>query len=844
MTSLPLSDRSWYFRDATRREKWRAAAVPGCVHRDLLRHKLIPDPFYGRNELDLQWIEERDWEYRCVFDVPPALLDEEVVELVADGLDTVATVFVNNRAIATTENMFLGHRWNVKPRLRRGRNELRIRFSSATRHIRSRRLDHQPREFNDPVGRCSAIRKQQCQFGWDWGPRLVTAGIWRDIRLEAWSGNRLDTVAVKQHHDGAGGVTLSFTPGLARPEAGIRIGGALSIEGRIVAEISGAECQLSNPRLWWPNGLGGQPLYDLDLAVADATGRIIGRWRRRIGLRAIAFDRQRDMEGESFRFIVNGRPVFAKGANWIPAHSFVAGLTRADYARDLRAAAEVHMNMIRVWGGGIYESEDFYDLCDELGLMVWQDFMFAVTIQPGDDEFLRSAQAEAEHQARRLRHRACLALWCGNNEIEQLNGDLFEDPRLRAHADALFKGVLADAVRTCDGTTGYWPSSQYRGDGDNSHEAGEKRGDTHYWDVWHLRQPVKDYEKWRFRFVSEFGMQSYCSPETQATFCPAKDVNLFGREMENHQKNRSGNQRILDYISQRYRFPNTQEDLIYLSQINQAYAMQTAIEHYRRLMPHCMGALYWQLNDCWPVASWSSIESTGRWRALHYAARRFFAPALVTARLSADETTSIGNYRVPGSGEAHLHTVSDLVEPTPALLRWTLAGFDGRAHASGSKRIVLRYGESARWRTLDLRKLLARHGRDEVCLRISLTAEAGVRARGEPALLGENTLLFAPPRFLSLPRAKTTVAARRASARSFAVTFTSSTYQHCFHFEVDGVSYKATDNFFDLHPREPKTIVIECEGEGAMTVQQFRTRLRFHSLVDTYQAPPAKRKRR
>src|SRR6185312_14730110 len=282
--------------------------------------------------------------------------------------------------------------------------------------------------------------------------------------------------------------------------------------------------------------------------------------------------------------------------------SFVAGLGREDYARDLRAAKAAHMNMVRVWGGGIYESEDFYDLCDELGLLVWQDFMFACSLYPGDAAFRRSVRTEAEQQVRRLRHRACLALWCGNNEIEQLNADLLARPALRRNYRALFEQLLPRAVADHDGVTGYWPSSAHRPDRDNSPAAGERHGDTHFWDVWHTRKPVKDYEKWRFRFVSEFGMQSYSSPETQATFCPPGDGNVFGPEMENHQKNRAGNQVILDYVSRRYRFPKAQAELIYLSQLNQAYCMQTGVEHYRRLMPHCMGALYWQLNDCWPAA--------------------------------------------------------------------------------------------------------------------------------------------------------------------------------------------------------------------------------------------------
>ena len=460
MRTFPLAHAVWEFRDATKNSPWRPAVVPGCVHTDLLRAGEIPDPFWGTNELGLQWIEERDWEYRTRFTVPAELLSREQVDLVADGLDTVALVSLNGREVARTANMFVGHRWDIKPFLQPGTNELTIRFGSAMNYIRTHRLGHQPKEFNDPVGRSQVIRKQQCQFGWDWGPRLVTAGIWRDIRLEAWSVNRLESVRVSQLHD-SGGVTLRLAPELAHREAGIACYHRLTLNSIVIAEGTGTKIRIEHPQLWWPNGHGAQPLYALEIEVLHADGRRLGRWQGRLGLRTIALDRHADAAGETFQFLVNGRAIFAKGANWIPAHSFVAGLGREQYARDLRSAAEAHMNMIRVWGGGIYESEAFYDLCDELGLLVWQDFMFACAIYPGDAAFLRSVQTEAEQQVRRLRHRACLALWCGNNEIESLNLDLLKQPALRRNYDAVFHRLLPTVVARHDAVTDYWPSSPY-----------------------------------------------------------------------------------------------------------------------------------------------------------------------------------------------------------------------------------------------------------------------------------------------------------------------------------------------------------------------------------------------
>jgi beta-mannosidase len=836
MIIFPLARASWRFRDATEASPWRSATVPGCVHADLRRHKAIPDPFWGTNELELQWIEERDWEYCASFQVPAGLLAEELVELVADGLDTVAAVHLNGRLVARTENMFIGWRWDVKPLLQAGRNEISIRFGSAMKYIRTHRPEHDPREFNDPIGRSQVIRKQQCQFGWDWGPRFVTAGIWRDIRLEAWSSNRLDGVRVTQKHRKDGSVLLTFEPELARKDATVDILGTVSLDGRVVAQIENQKSNIENPRLWWPNGHGAQPLYHVELAVTDRQGRYLGRWSGRLGLRTLELDRHKDKAGETFQFVVNGRPIFAKGANWIPAHSFVAGLTRADYARDLTSAAQAHMNMIRVWGGGIYESDDFYALCDELGLMVWQDFMFACSIYPADAAFRSSVRAEARHQVRRLRHHACLALWCGNNEIAQLNtlgspkGDLLASPKLRRDYEAVFHRLLPAEVAAHDSVTAYWPSSQWRSTFEDSvsrtatHHHGEQRGDTHYWDVWHARHPVKDYEKWRFRFCSEFGMQSYSSPATQATFCPPERSNVFGKLMENHQKNRAGNQIILDYVSRRYRFPKSQDALIYLSQLNQAHCMQVGVEHYRRNMPHSMGALYWQLNDCWPVASWSSIEFTGRWKALHHAARRFFAPALVSAHVPGDEDTIIGNYRKTTVDEVHLYTVYDAPAPARGELRWELFHLDEHIIARGRKKVVLRPGESVRQQTVRFGKLMAVHGRDNLHLRIALVIG---RRR-----VSEETVFLSPPRFLNLQHPRTKVVIRAASATEFDLTFRTSAFQHRFAFDLPGIAHRSDDNYFELYPDEPKTVRVTCAAP--QTVAKLRQALTHQSLVDSY----------
>ena len=834
MPTLDLTKARWQFRDTTTKT-WLPAQVPGCVHTDLRRAKQIPDPFFGTNELDLQWIEERDWEYRATFTVSEKLLAENDVELVADGLDTVTTVYLNGKKIAATDNMFIGHRWSVKPLLHTGVNELRIVFTSAMKYIRTTRADFVPPcEFNDPVGNCVRIRKQQCQFGWDWGPRFVTAGIWRGLRLEARSANRLAGVRVTQTHAENGRqVSLSLAPELARPDPKVTYWVTLSLGGRAAVQIENAAggiiaFDVPDPQLWWPAGQGAQPLYELTATARDAAGHELGTVRQRLGLRTIILDRHADQWGESFQFVVNGRAVFVKGANWIPVNSFVAALTHADYARDLRAAVLANMNCMRLWGGGIYESEDFYDLCDELGLLVWHDFMFACTLYPGDEAFLASVRAEADYQVKRIRHHASLALWCGNNELFQLNEKaLRENPAFRKGYEDLFHGVLPDALAAHDGVTPYWPTSQWRGNWeyDNTHETGEKRGDTHYWDVWHARQPVKSYEKWSLRFCSEFGMQSYSSSETQATFAAPGDDNVFGATMENHQKNRGGNQVILDYVSRRYRFPKSQDDLIYLSQLNQAYCMSTGVEHYRRLMPRCMGAIYWQLNDCWPVASWSSIEFTGKWKALHHVARRFNSPALVSAHVPGDETPIIGNYRRSTVREVHLYTVYDAPKPAKGLLRWDLFTLEGDIVLSGKKKVALRHGESLKQQTLDLAKPITKHTLDRLYLRIALNVDG--------ATVSEDTVFLTPPRFLNLPRPKkTSTTIRLLTSTKALLGFMSPVFQHRFAFDLPGVAHTTSDNYFELYPRERKEIVVEFTKP--VTQAALAKQLRFHSLVDTY----------
>ncbi len=829
MIAVSLTDKAavWSFREVST-TRWREAVVPGCVHRDLRRHGLIPDPFYGRNEAALQWVSERTWEYRTEFEVSADMLAEERIDLVADGLDTLATVRVNGRVVARSENMFVGVRVSILHVVKPGRNVLSVQLGSATKFVARERLDHRPREVNDPVGGCTRIRKQQCQFGWDWAPRLVTAGIWRDLRVEAWSGARLRDIRVRQKHDSRG-VVLTIEPEIEHGKKArgrkndLWIKGRVFFGGQLVTRIENNEARIEAPQLWWPNGQGAQPLYEVRVELWCGETRL-DAWTRRIGLRTIEVRRERDRWGESFQFVVNGRPIFAKGASWIPAHSFVGGLTRKDYEPLLKSAAAANMNMIRVWGGGIYEHECFYDGCDELGLLVWQDFMFACTLYPGDATFLASVRAEAEYQVRRLRNRTCLALWCGNNELELLNGPDLAKPRARQAYDAVFRRILPEAVRAHDGVTTYWRSSPTQADQAGLRDP-ERSGNTHFWDVWHLLKPVKSYEQKVFRFVSEFGMQSFPSLATARTFCPPDELNIFSPVMENHQKNPMGNRIILEYIARRYRFPKDYAALAYLSQLNQAHCMQVGVEHYRRNQPRCAGTLYWQLNDCWPVASWSSLEFGGTWKALHHAARRFYAPLLMSAHVPGDETAGIGNRLKSTVRELHLFTISDEPRTVTGVLRWELWHLDGSILARGEKRVRLRPGESMRQKTVKLERAVEKYGRETLYVRIALEVDGRD--------VGEDTVFLCPPRMLSLARRPADVRLVGQSPTKWTMELTAACFQHRLAFELADVPLVATsDNWFDLYPGRTKRVTIETGVP--IDEPTLRSALRLRSLVDSY----------
>jgi beta-mannosidase len=804
-----------------------SARVPGDVVADLLRAKRIPDPFYRENELGLQWIGEGDWVYERDFRVSASLLKEDRVLLQCDGLDTFATLQINGATVACTDNMHRSYEWDVKRLLEAGNNHIRIAFTSVNPYTRER---YKQRPFRARVNEAHEdahpgwVRKEACNFGWDWGPVLVTCGIWRGIRLVGYSAGRIEDVAVTQTH-ADGKVSLGVACPVSRvSNRSFTIRGTLSLRGRVVAGQSvpcrghapRLEFSVDDPKLWWPNGMGAQPLYEVCVELLDGDGKVLDTQTRRIGLRALRLDRHADAWGESFQFVVNGVPFFAKGANWIPVDAVLGRRTVQGYRSLIEDAAATNMNMLRVWGGGIYEDDCFYDICDELGICVWQDFMFACMSYPTfDGAFMKTVEAEARDNVRRLRHHACIALWCGNNELEQqaLGTRWTHGTMSLEDYGILFDDLLADIVHELAPGTDYWPSSPHSPHGDRGDHNNPDCGDAHLWQVWHGKLPFEWYRKCGHRFNSEFGFQSFPEPKTVRGYTAKQDRNVTTAVMEHHQRSGIGNTTIMQYMLDWFRLPASFDMTMWTSQILQGMAIKYAVEHWRRSMPRGMGTLYWQLNDVWPVASWSSIDYHGRWKALHYMARHFFAPVLVSGLEDA------------AKGTVEVHVTSDLLRSVPGVLSWTVTDVAGRKLLTGKKNVRTPVNGDRRAVTLRLKGLLKERGPRDLLVWLALAA------KGQPK--ASNLVTFGRPKHLELaekPEITSAVTARKDG--SFTVRLSTKRPALWTWLELDGVDARFSDSFVHLCPgRSARVTVVPSR---TLTPAQFRRRLRVRSLVDTY----------
>ena len=810
-------DGAWELRKAGSKEVTKAS-VPGCVHLDLMRAGVIDDPFVADNEARCAWVHETDWEYSRIFEGEGDLLGADRVYLECDGLDTFADLTLNGHILGRVDNMYIQHRFDVTDKLTPSQNTLRIKFESPVNHVKPMVAKDPLLSPGDSIPGSIYTRKCPSQWGWDWGPKIPTSGIWRPIRLAAYKIARITDVRVRQSHRNSGQVTLSVEVAIEkfrRVGCGARVR-LIHPDGRIeeqeIKSISSTgKCSfaIAKPRLWWPNGYGDQPLYEIEVLL-KSNGEKLQSHESNIGLRTISIDQSRDKHGKAFTFVVNGVPIFAKGADWIPADQFPSRITDEHYRHLIHSAARANMNMLRVWGGGFYEDERFYDLCDEYGILIWQDFMYSCAQYPADKGYLENCRKDAEYNVVRLRNRTCLALWCGNNEMEWfLAGGLGADrnEQWRKMYAKIFHDLLPSVCSHLDPDTHYWPSSPSNGmHRPFNNPNGEDVGDGHYWDVWHGRLPFTAYRDHYFRFMSEFGFESMPALETVKSFASGDDLNMTSHVMECHQKNSAGNGLILHYMAQTFRFPKNFEMMCYTSQLLQAEAMRYGVEHWRRNRGRCMGALYWQLNDCWPVSSWSSIDYFGRWKALQYVAKRFYAPILLSVCESG--TT------------AEIHVTNDTTKPAKIELKWSLEKLDGTVLRRSKIKTRIEGEENRLLAGLDLADELADYMIREAVLVTELIVN------GKPA--GLTMTSFAPPKHLELPPVKINVEAKRDDAGAYLeVSSDLAARWVCLSIPKRDVIF--ADNYFDLPAGRTVTVRIEDEIDDAALAK-----VRAYSLRDSY----------
>lgn len=799
-------------------DEWLPASVPGGVHTDLLAAGTIPDPFEGDNELAVQWVAEQDWEYRRTFEIDTALLAHDSVELVCDGLDTLAEVRLNGSVLGSTDNMFRQYRWDVRDLLRAGSNEMQIVFGSPVCYTAAKQAARALPEVNDPLPGGPYLRKVPSHYGWDWGPKLAAIGIWRNVRLEASTTARLDDVHLRQRHT-EGTVTISATVQIRRWDDAPLVatllltapdGSTQQASAALSEDSATLEIVVDDPQVWWPNGYGAQPLYTAEVTLGSGDTTLDTR-SYGLGLRTVELRQEPDEWGRSFTFVINGQPIFAKGANWIPADSFPTRITPAQLDDLLESAAAAHHNMLRIWGGGYYEDEHLYDTCDRLGLLVWQDWMFACAVYPLPD-LLATLRDEVRQNIRRLRHRACLALWCGNNEIETAWVDWGWGARpelddLRAAYDEFFHHTLPEWVAADDPDTAYWPSSPSSGT-PMENPNGTSQGDVHQWAVWHALEPFSHYRSTRARFVSEFGFQSLPHMDTVATYAQPQDWNMTSYIMEHHQKNAGGNGRIITYLTNHFRMPRDFSGLVYLSQLLQAEAMRVGVEYWRR-EPACSGALYWQLNDCWPVASWASIDYQRRWKAAHYASRRFFAPLLLSIEDNGDQMG--------------VFLTNDTSDTWHGEVRWSLETLDGTVLQSDVLAVEAAPHATTAVAALDFAGQLDRAQRR----RTVLVGE--LRQNGE--VLHTALATFVPTKHLDLEDPNISVDMQQ-NGDQLAIQLRARGLARFVELSLYGADVRFSDNYFDLPAG--RTVRVTCPLPEDWSQVHILQSLQVRSLADSF----------
>ena len=802
MTKIFLHD-NWKFKRVDE-EAFHCATVPGSVFQDLIDNGLMEDPYYRDNEDKAKELMKYDYEYITEFS--SSVYDEhkeaDEVFLRFEMVDTLADIYLNDKLLGSTMNMHLTHEYPVK-KLLEDKNTIRVVFHSPVNYIKDQFKKDPLLGTEDCTRGFPHLRKAHYMFGWDWGPRLADMGLQRPVSLLFADKARLSDFYIIQDHSDSRYVTLKLS---GSSQVLNNTTGNSFIVKYTVADPDGniighdipvhEEFNITEPKLWWPNGYGDQPLYTVDICLYDnATGKMLDSQKKRIGLRTMEISTEKDEFGSEFAHKVNGVKIFAMGADYIPQDNILPRVNKERTRTLLQHCKDSNFNCIRVWGGGYYPEDDFFDICDELGLVVWQDLMFACAVYRLTEDFERNITEEIYQNVTRIRHHASLGLWCGNNEMELFVGQEHWGAKHTLKSDyvKMYEYLFPRLLKNLDPQTFYWCASPSSGGGfDDPND--ENRGDAHYWEVWHGNQPFTAYRQFHFRYLSEFGFQSFPSVKTIETFTEPKDRNIFSYVMEKHQRNNAANGKIMNYMSQTFLYPENLKDVVYYSQLLQAEAIKYGVEHFRRNRGRCMGTVYWQLNDCWPVASWASIDYYGRWKALQYYAKRFFAPVLISCeeRGFLDQCVSVNDEIDEIIKSIRLYVSNETMKDKDVVAIWQLR--DAKANVIKE--------ESA---TLTVEALTSEFVHEEVFEDIDIHenyVSFELYDHDSKELLSQGTVLFCPPKHFNFVDPELTV-----TVKGDEITVSASSYAKSVDIMNDNDDLLLSDNYFDLNA-DSKTVKI------------------------------------
>lgn len=824
----------WKFKQA-RLTNWYPATVPGVVHTDLLANKIIEDPFFRLNERGLQWIDKEDWIYETTFDISKDMFAKKNIRILFNGLDTYADIYLNEEKILTTDNMFRQWEADIKSILKEKDNTLRVYFHSPIKvdipkwdalpfHYRANNDQSENGGIFDK--KLSVVaRKAGYHYGWDWGPRLVTSGIWRPIVIEAWDEARIENVQIIQENVTAKSARVktvveviadgdyqNATIDIINDENKEKFG-AVTVDLKKGLNKVNINFTIDKPELWWSNGLGKAHLYTFKTILKNG-GNELDSESHRIGIRSIRFVNEKDKDGKSYYFELNGVPVFAKGANYIPCDNFLPRVTKDIYKKTVMDAVDANMNMLRVWGGGIYEEDYFYDLCDENGILVFQDFMFGCSIYPTEGELLENIRLEAIDNVRRLRNHSSIVLWCGNNECQdawfewgwkeayEKENPLFADIIWKQFQNHYYD-VLPQVVSEHGSGIAYIPSSPFA---DYEKKSNDYEGDRHYWDVWHKKKPIAEYNKERSRFFSEYGFQSFPEFESVKQYAPEpQDWDITSEVMMSHQRGGDhANQLIENYLLSEYYKPKDFESFLYINQLLQGDAIKTAMEAHRRDMGYCMGTLFWQHNDCWPVASWSSRDYYGRWKAQHYFAREAYKDMLVSP--------------IEKDGMLNVYIVSDRLKNTKGKLTLKIISLDGTVVNVIEKQVEVKANSSNSAFSSLTNGLLRGKSRSDVVVHAIFSTENNTY---------KNNYFLQKQKEMNYPKVdiQTTV---KPTNGGYVVSLTTDKFARGVFMSIDGIDNFFENNYFDILPGEIVTTKVQC----SKSQDEFEKQLKITTLSD------------